>query len=242
MKVGGQQNFTTGIQQRELDGIVGEFYWSTEIDIQATEEAGRPIERKVPMFKYKQIGDKLSETHVPATEGIVYNRQSGDRISAAQLWQDEYQGFLKGEGEAGSGTPLAAAGIPGSWVKNLEGQGIRFCEQLLKTPDGAIAKLGMGARQVRDQVKDYMDRLEGSVDVLAMQRELEALKAQLAQKDATAPVAEDDTIRKALADLDDDALKIYIKENGGEVPRGRASRDTLMSTAVDLAKRIKDAA
>lgn len=200
---------------------------------------GRPVFDEREMVEIRIPGDRLA-THV----NYVLDEHR-------QRWPDHYAAFKRGEARAASGTPLEQwPPMTTGRVASLKALGILSVEELSNLPDNMLPSLGMGARELRDQARAYLEaasdgaaagraaaeNAELRAQMERMQKQMEAL---LAGAPSTVAV---DVSDRAIEDLSDDELKAYIKRETGEAPRGTPSRQTLLDKATALATRESEAA
>lgn len=198
----------------------------------------RPVFDEREMVEIRIPGDRLA-THV----NYVLDEHR-------QRWPEHYAAFKRGEARAASGTPLEQwPPMTTGRVATLKAIGVLSVEELSTLPDNMLPSLGMGARELREQARAYLEAAAGGAAVARAAAENAELRAQMERMQkqmemlmrgaAPAPV---DVSDRAVEDLTDDELKAYIKRETGEGVRGTPSRQTLLERASALATRESEAA
>lgn len=203
------------------------FYNDAIQNVTLSEKEGRPIYEDKEMIEIRIPGDKLFS--------FVTQVREQDK----QRWPEIYAAFKRGEERASVGTPLEHwpnAMLHKSRVAELKAQNIFSVEELASVPDSILPKLGMGARELRDQAKTYIATAKEGAGAAKMAAEISRLEEMIAKlggqpvKAAEPPVDE-----KPIEDCTDDELKSYIKRQTGKAPAGRVTRATLINRANELA-------
>lgn len=215
--------------------------------MKAVENKAKSLEENRPVFDEREMveiripGDRLA-THV----NYVLDEHR-------QRWPDHYAAFKRGEARAASGTPLEQwPPMTTGRVATLKALGILSVEELSTLPDNMLTSLGMGARELRDQARAYLEAAAGGAAVARATAENADLRAQMERMQtqmealmrgsgAAVPAAVDVSDR-AVDELTDDELKAYIKRETGEGVRGTPNRQTLIDRATALATREPEAA
>lgn len=89
-----------------------------------------------------------------------------------------YQSFQKGVSAPAIGTPIEMLGLGPSTVESLKQKGVRTVEDLAELGDAALQSVGLGAREMKDRAKAFLNK--SSETTTKLQAENDALKAQLA--------------------------------------------------------------
>lgn len=223
----------------ENDTARPRFYMSAVENKAKSLEEGRPVFDEREMVEIRIPGDRLA-THV----NYVLDEHR-------QRWPDHYAAFKRGEARAASGTPLEHWPVMTTGrVAMLKALGILSVEELSTLPDNMLASLGMGAREIRDQARAYLDAASDGAAASRAATENAELRAQMERMQKqmetllkqSVPVEVSDVSDRAIEDLSDDELKAYIKRETGEAPRGTPTRQTLIDKATALATRESEAA
>jgi len=149
--------------------VYAEFSYHPRKNVVKTKEAGRDIYEDVPYVKIMVPGDK---------DNIVFRPV---RESDKQRFPRQWQAFNTNEEQVVEGTLLSEwAGISRSLVEELKFYGVRTVEALVDMPDSQAQKF-MGINALRQKAKAYIEdsRLMAPIDRL--NRENEAMKAELAE-------------------------------------------------------------
>jgi len=221
----------------EQDTARPRFYMQAVENKAKSIEEGRPVFDEREMVEIRIPGDRLA-THV----NYVLDEHR-------QRWPDHYAAFKRGEARAANGTPLEQWPLMTTGrVASLKASNILSVEELSKVPDNMLSSLGMGARELREQARAYLEAAAGGAAAARATAENAELREQMARMQAQmaallkqAPV-EVDVSDRAIEDLSDDELKAYIKRETGEGVRGTPSRQTLLDKATALATRESEAA
>lgn len=240
--------------EMDFKHLAVEFFMDAVHNPRKSAEEGRAIFDNVEKVKIRIAGDKQTVHVAPAHEGSsVRDPQSNSRLTYAQLHAGPYEAFKRGQSFIGSGTPLAELPfVTMAKRRELEAANIFTAESFAELDGTNLQKLGMGARELRDQVRAYLDKAKGNVDVVRLSGENEALKAQMEKMQAqlamlmsgTSPaslpatevtLAEPvDVSQSPFYDWDDETIKLWIVEQGGENPHHKCSHDTLVRKADEL--------
>lgn len=201
------------------------FYMDAVLNKSLSEKEGRPIYVDKEMVEVRIPGDKLF-----SWVGEVEEQHK-------QRWPEHYAAFKRGEQRASVGTPLEHWPNPElhkSRVAELKACDILSVEELANVPDSTLPKLGMGARELREQARAYIAAAKDGAGNSAMAAELARLKEIVEKLTSGAPVEQPK--EKSLEDCTDDELKAFIKQKTGQAPRGNVSRETLLKRVAELAE------
>lgn len=158
--------------------LLAKFFVHPEISVFKSREAGTAIYDDVVMVEVIQPGEK---------EPIRQMATAWHKQRFAKQWGN----FQKGIESVVSGTPLEML-MPGepSMILNLKGLNVHTVQQLANLHDTAIGNIPMG-RDLVNRAKAYLGTAAQGADYHAMQKQIEALTAQLAavseQKAAPSP-------------------------------------------------------
>lgn len=158
-----------------------------------------------------------------------------------ERFRDQYEAFKRGEVRAASGTPLEHWPILNTArVAELKAIGILSVDELAAVSDHTLTKMGMGARDLREQARAFISAAKGGAGVAHLVSENAQMKEQLAlmQSQIAAMMAAnakpEESAGKAIEDCTDQELKAFIKKATGEPVRGNPSRETLVERATEL--------
>ena len=201
-------------------------------------EAGRPIFDEKEMVRVRIPGDKQMTWDGFADDPVFINPTTREKISAAQRWPDHYAAFKKGEARAASGTPLDQWPNPTltkGRVAELKAMDILSVEELAGVSDSILPKMGMGARELRDQARSYIDKATAGAGDAKLAAEVARLKEMVDRLTGNVATPSEPKT-KTLEDCTDAELKDYLKRETGESVRGNPSRETLMARARSIAE------
>lgn len=134
---------------------------------------GRPIYDEMEYVKYLIPGDR----NTAPVERV------SDEVKAR--YPKEYEAFKAGLEAPVDGTPLSEwPPIRKSQVQEFAYFNIKTVEHLARINDAQLQNLGMGARELREQAKAYLDiAANGTGPISQMLGEIDSLKAENARKD-----------------------------------------------------------
>lgn len=214
----------------EKDTARPRFYNDAIQNMVLSEKEGRPIYEDKEMLEIRIPGDKL------------FSFITVVRDLDKQRWPEIYAAFKRGEQRASVGTPLEHWPNPvmnKSRVAELKAQNIFSVEELSSIPDSVLPKMGMGARELRDQARAYIATAKEGAVTAKMAAEIARLEDMIKAMSVQSPkVQEPAEIQneKPIEECTDDELKAFIKREAGKAPAGRVKRETLLRRAHELAK------
>jgi hypothetical protein len=228
--------------------FVPETPFESDLDANATKEQGRPIYKQNEYVRVTMPGDPLNKPVCLAHEKRFFDRRSGQRVSYADAFAEEYRMFKAGLAEQIVGTPLTELpAINSAKRAELKALAIHTVEALASLDGQNLKRLGMEGNSLKSLATAYLEKAKGSAMDAKFAAENAALKAQIeelqkAVKQIAAGKAddamEDNSVNPPppalFDDFSDDDLKTYIKTRTGETPRGRVSRETLLRSAHEL--------
>jgi|UniRef100_A0A6H1ZAY8 hypothetical protein len=222
--------------------LLVEFYTEPVHNVRESAEKGRPIFDDVEMVRIRAAGDKLTVFTAPAKDASsARDPNTNARLTYAQLHHGPYEAFKRGQEFHGSGTPLSEVPfITAGKRKELQAANIHTAEAFIAVDGSSLQKLGMGARELRDQVKAWIDKTSKNADVVKLSQENEDLRARLERMEqlmdkATSPDADPyDASASPFSEWDDETIRVWIVEQGGEQPHHKCSHETLVRKADEL--------
>lgn len=199
-----------------------------------SEQEGRPIFDEKEMVRIVLPGDK----HLTWVGEVTDEHR--------QRWPEQYAAFKRGEERAASGTPLEQWTSPNmtrSRVAELKALNILAVEELASVPDSALTKIGMGARELREEARAYIDSAKDNSANAAMAARIAQLEEMVMRLSGTTQAApEPPKQEKTLEDCTDAELKEYIRRVTGEPVLGNPKRETLLMRAAEAATKDAEAA
>lgn len=156
-----------------------------------SEKAGREIWEDRPFVTIAQPGAKSDLTREVPMEDLsrmIPIKGTPNRISDPERFPRHWEAFRSQNEQAQTGLPLEqCAFISKSRVLEFKAQKIHTCEQLSELPDSIVQTLGLGARELRDQAKAYLDDAQrvallrsSQAEARSLRDEMEAMRQQLA--------------------------------------------------------------
>jgi hypothetical protein len=198
--------------------------------------AGRPIFDDVEVVEIRKPGSKDYSVH-PATEFSHWDVDpitgSQVKVTYAERFQRQYQQFKAKAAQTKSGTPLEHAKFLTEGRRaELRAQNIYTVEALATIDGQELKNLGPGGRELKNAAMEYIEESKASVPSMAMQAELEALRAKNAvlQEDLEAAKASGEG---EFRDMNLEQLREFITAHTGHAPIGTANRKTLVRMAME---------
>ncbi len=212
------------------------FYNDAVIDEAATKEAGRPIYKDVEKAEIKIAGDKSTVLVVPAKDqSSVRDPETNQRLTYAQLHYKQYEAFKRQEEFFGSGTPLSELPfLTEGKRRELKAANVHTAEALAGLDGSNLNRLGMGARELKNKAQNFLDVASGSADFDKLSAENKALKARLDALEGKISTNKESAKTSHFDDWDDETIRVWIVEQGGETPHHKCSRATLITKADEL--------
>lgn len=227
-----------------------EFYVRAVQNKAKSAEAGHPIFDDAEFVQIKFPGDKNRVLVAPAHEAFTRDPETNQRVTYAMAYPQHYEHFRKGVEFQGEGAPIAELPFLSEAKRaELRALNVHTAEQLAGLDGAFLQKLGMGAREMKNQAAAYLARAKDSALETKMAAELTAandriaslqdqMEALMAERTAPAQKTAEPTptgeIDPALQQMEDADLKAFIKDRSGATPRGNPSRETLLSTAQEI--------
>jgi len=228
-----------------------EFFSEAVHNVRKSAEEGRPVYEDVEMVRIRSAGDKLAVYVARANDpSSVREPETGRAIPYKELHVGPYEAFQRGQNYVGPGTPLSEVPfLTKAKVRELQLANVHTAEAFAALDGTNLQKLGMGARELRNQVRGWVEKISKNSDVAKLAGENEALKAQMEQMQAqiamlmnggattaspTSKAEEYDASASPFSDWDDDTIRLWIVEQGGESPHHKCSHETLVRKADEL--------
>lgn len=163
--------------------LLVKFFVHPELSHYKSKAQGKPVHDDVVMISVIQPGEK---------EEVKVKAEEWHKVRFAKQWE----AFEKGHNQQISGTRLEFL-FPSepSTILTLQSFNVFTVEQLGSLTDTAMTNIPMG-RQLSQRAKDYLRTANGGAafhQMEAMQKQIEELKAQLAEQSAAPSPAEDST-------------------------------------------------
>lgn len=199
---------------------------------------GRPIFDDKEYVRIRFPADNKRELVAPAHE-MHYVPHFRRQMTYAERFHAVYQKFKDDGSVLVQGTPLSELPfLTEARRSELRALNVQTAEQLANLPTAARKRVGIGAMQLMEQAKAYLETASGSAEVADLRRQLAELKAQMGQQQpAPAPVMAD-----PYEGFEAEDLKNMIRDAGGDVPSGNARRETLIARLEEIRAAKEDAA
>jgi hypothetical protein len=205
------------------------FFKTVAVEIPAASKAeGRPIFKDVEVVEIRLAGERNYAPTFPAHE--ICKHINGEPVTYAQRFAKEYALFSAGKEQVADGTPLSELTFLTEGERaTLRRLKVYTAEALASLEGPNLKNLGPKAREFKSQAEAYLNRASGASQSVALAAEVEALKAQLAELNATpaTPAASDGDAAEI------EQIKEQIREATGQRPRGNPSLVTLREMLAD---------
>lgn len=193
-----------------------------------SEKEGRPIFKNVEMVEVIMPADRNRTLKAPAHAEA--GKHNGIKYTYAQKYAKQYERFKADQPQLVEGTPLAEAPfLDAAQRATLKALSVYTIEQLASLQGVPLKNLGPGGLEMQQKALTYMERASGSAAATAQAAEIARLKQTVA--DLSAAGADP---RIKYAEMGDNELKDYIREQTGSAPRGNPSRATLVRMCVEI--------
>lgn len=230
-----------------------EFFTEPKQDKRRSKEEGRPIYKDEEFVRIKFVGDPKRELVAPAKDKFR-RAPEGGYLTYADAYPRHYEAFKKGQELIGEGTPLAELPfLTEAKRAELKALNIHTAEALAHLDGANLQRLKMGGRDLKNQAQAWIEKANGSADLTrfaaenaSLHEQIEALKAQMSDL-MVSHEARQDSARRAVqasdtpspfSDWDDDTIRVWIEEQGGEKPHHKCSHETLVQKADELNAKI----
>ncbi|MBW8838157.1 MAG: chromosome partitioning protein ParA [Burkholderia sp.] len=158
-----------------------------------SEEQGRPVYEQKPFIRMYIPGDKTK-----VVDREVRLEPFADIPADPQRFPRQWEAFKSGVAAVQSGTPLVEwPMMTSSQVKELNALNIYTVEALSEISDVALGGLGHGGRNLRDQAKAWLSRLNDDASTMKLaaqnaelQRQIDELRASVEKRGPGRPKAE----------------------------------------------------
>lgn len=210
-------------------GLGVEFFVKAVENPRKSREEGRPVFEDREYVRIAFPGDRKREHVAPAHE-MHYVSHVRRQMPYSERFNAAYRAFKDNNADFVAGTPIDVLPfLTESRRAELKALGVRTAEQMATMPDNTKGKLGMGGAELCRQAAEFLEASKESGEVAKLKAELAELRGQLASRSADPG--------DPYAGLSDDDLKNMIRDAGADVPRGVASRETLIKRLSEIAER-----
>lgn len=156
-------------------GLYVEFYIESIHDEEASAEQGRPIYVDREFIKIIPVGDKNTVICRP-----VRFKEEGGVPPDTMRWAAKYEQFKRQGFVTQEGTPLEQWPIlTKSQVMMMKSSNVHTVEQLAAVADGNLGNLGMGARELQEKAKIYLQQAKDGSGLEKLHKENEVLRDQI---------------------------------------------------------------
>jgi hypothetical protein len=168
-----KQGNQTIVSYGDDSGLFAEFYLGSVIDNAESQLHGRPIYKSVDFLRIIFPGDNTKTYDKPVNMQMVGNRPPDPDRFPRQWAQYQAQ-----QTQVQDGTPIEQwPPISKAQALNLKSLHIHTVEQLAALSDGNLN--WMGARQLRENAKAWLDEAESGAETIKLRNQVEALQAQI---------------------------------------------------------------
>lgn len=203
-----------------------------------SQKAGRPIFDDIEVVEVRMAGNRQHVGVFPAhafCRTVTLPDGNTEEQTYAMRWPEPYRRFKQNRQQVQEGTPLEELPFLTQGKRlELKALQVHTAEALAALDGNELKNLGMGGRDLKNQAQSYIDNAKGSALVTKQAKEIEELKARLADVEkAKKPAKSKD--EDQFDAMEDGEIKAWLKEQTGETPRGNPSRETLLSSAREIA-------
>lgn len=202
--------------------------------------AGRPIYDDMEICEIRTAGDRQSIKVFPAHEVSHHDETaeggSGEPITYAMRFPEQYKRFKDGTTQSQTGTPLEECPFLTQGKRyELKALNVHTAEALASLDGNPLKQLGIGGRELKNQAQAYLDTANKTADTVKLAQENELLRQQVEalRRDLLKPVEAEPSQFDA---MDDEQLKAFIADKSGSRPRGQPSHATLVRMAEELSQ------
>ena len=157
----------------EKGGVTPVFMTKPVYNEAKSKEAGRAIFDEIEMVEVWIAGDRLNRPRFAVED------------EHKKRWPREYEAFKKGVKISTSGTPLEHwPRMTVGKVAELKALGIPTVDALAEMSDANLGNLGMGARELREEARSFLQQAAGTADVGKMAATIAELQAKIERMEA----------------------------------------------------------
>lgn len=213
-----------------------EFFVNAVHNPRRSAEEGRPIYDEKEFVRIRFAGDKNNVLVAPADDYGTARDEQGNRLRYREEFFRHYEAFKAGARALEVGTPLESLGIPTAKIAELRASNVFTVEGLAGLDGALLQKLGMGARDLKTRAEEFLNRASNvaaatrlEAENAEMRKRLEELEARMSGEGSAIDIA-----ASPFSDWDDETIRLWIEEQGGEKPHHKCSRQTLIQKADEL--------
>lgn len=168
-----KQGNKTIVTYGDDQSVYAEFFKDAIIDNQKSAEQGRPIYRNVDMLRIMFPGDNTKEV-----VRIVRREASGNQPADPDRFPKQWAAFQTQQEQVQDGTPIEQwPPISKAQAMELKALKIHTVEHLAGLSD--VNLTWMGARQLRDNAKAWLNEAESGAETIRLQKQIEAMSLQI---------------------------------------------------------------
>lgn len=226
-----------------------EFFMDAVENKTASAAQGRPIFQDAEMVRIRIAGDPKSVLVAPAQSASSVRDPATNRwLTYAELHAEPHRAFKEGVEYVGSGTPLAELPfVTRAKAEELKRLNVHTAEALAGLDGQNLQKVGMGARQLKEQAEAWLAKAEDAADYTrvagenaALKEQMEALRAELDEiakgNEGTKPVSRSNggEGQSPFAAWADEDIVNWIVACGGRKPHPASKHETIVRLADEL--------
>lgn len=179
------------------DGNVIQVYWDTKKNEYASSQEGRPVFDKVQIVRVISPGARNQEVLHEAKRVDWRNQEHSDPRIVERFGKFIEAFERNGASPDLQGTPLTAwSRLDVRQIAELRAVNVHTIEALSAVPDGALANLGMGARDLREAARRFLEAAKGEAPIAKLEAENRDLRDRIAQLESTVQALQADTEQK----------------------------------------------
>lgn len=169
-----QQGQNYHVQYGDDNGLYVEFSMEAIQNEQRSIDEGRPIFEDKEYITIRIVGDTKTVRKRP-----VQKEWQGNTPPDTERWPRQYAAFKNQQSQSVDGTPITEwAAITKSDAASMKAMNIHTVEMLANLGDGNLN--WMGARQMRDKAKAWLEQAKEGTGLSKLQAENEQLKTDMA--------------------------------------------------------------
>lgn len=213
--------------------LVVKFYMDDVKNERLTIDRGYAVYEDVETVSIAIPGDKQTTVVAPAASFCTMG--TGEVVTYAQRFPDDYERWKQGQSAAMVGMPLKNAPfLSKAEVSMLAGLNIFTVEQLSEMGGAPLRNMGPQGRKWQQQAAAFLQAAQGSRDSLADAAEKAAMMERIASLEAALARVSGEAAPAEPADDEKTALKDQIEAITGARPRGNPSVETLRAALAEI--------
>jgi hypothetical protein len=204
--------------------------------------AGRPIYDDREVCEIRVAGSRdVKVFPATAVSHWIEDPQTGEQtpVTYAERFARQYRQFKEQVAQTKSGTPLSETQfLTEARRAELRALNIYTVEALASVDGQELKNLGTGGRELKNRALEYLENAQRNIPNTELIAELEALRARNAMLEEDAARTRAVQAEGEFAEMSDEQIREFVRENSGHEPQGQLNRKTLIRIAMDLQKEV----